>query len=114
VTVRRGLDWMFGFIDHLYTSLRARRNYSALADVHFTVHRYTHARVLESSLVVSWQWISKEPITGKCPELNESSPDNPMIHFNITLQSTSVYLSLVFILFDKILYTFLFCAIFIL
>jgi hypothetical protein len=48
VTIRRGLDWLFGFIDQAY---------SAIADMHFTVHRYTHYGS-QSSVVVSWQQIS--------------------------------------------------------
>jgi hypothetical protein len=41
------LDWMFGFIDTLFTQLEPTGNYSATAiSTHFTVHRYTRTRVL--------------------------------------------------------------------
>jgi hypothetical protein len=48
VTIRRALDWMIGYIDTLHTLLGTTGNYSAIADLHthFTVHRYTHTRVL--------------------------------------------------------------------
>jgi hypothetical protein len=42
VTYRRGLDWMIGFIDTLYTPLGTTDNYSAVTDLQFTVHCYTY------------------------------------------------------------------------
>jgi hypothetical protein len=42
VTIRRGLDWMIGFIEHLYTPLRTARNYSAIADLHTLQIAVTH------------------------------------------------------------------------
>jgi hypothetical protein len=55
VTYRRGLLWMIGFTDTLYTQFGTTDNYSSIADLHFTVHRYTRNRISQSSLVVSWQ-----------------------------------------------------------
>jgi hypothetical protein len=43
---RRILDWLIGIIDTLYTVLGTTRNYSAIADLHTLVHRYTRATVL--------------------------------------------------------------------
>jgi hypothetical protein len=47
VNYRRGLDWMIGFIDTLYTPLGTAGNYSAVADLH-TLH-FTVAYTLVSS-----------------------------------------------------------------
>jgi hypothetical protein len=47
VTIRRGLDWMIGFIETLYTPLGTTGNYSVIADLHtlqFTVTQ-THTPV---------------------------------------------------------------------
>jgi hypothetical protein len=48
VNIGRGLNWMIGFIDRLYTPLSTARNYSAIADPHilqFTVlHTHTHSK----------------------------------------------------------------------
>jgi hypothetical protein len=41
VTIEGGMDWMIGFIDHLYTVLGTTGNYSAVLDLH-PLHRYTH------------------------------------------------------------------------
>jgi hypothetical protein len=54
------LDWMFGFIDTLYTPLGTTGNYSAIAVLHTLQFAVTHTSVLSllhSPLVVSWQRI---------------------------------------------------------
>jgi hypothetical protein len=46
--IRRGTDWVIGFIDTLYTLLGTTGNYSAIANLHtlqFTVI-HTHTSVL--------------------------------------------------------------------
>jgi hypothetical protein len=58
VVIRRGLDGIFGFIALIHLA-RNYKKYNAIADLHFTVYRYTHITVL-SSLVVSRQRTSKE------------------------------------------------------
>jgi hypothetical protein len=42
MTIRQGLDWLIGFIDHLYTALITTRNYSAVADLHTLQFTVTH------------------------------------------------------------------------
>jgi hypothetical protein len=42
VTYRRGLDWMIGFIDTLYTPLLTTGNYSAMANVRTLQFTVTH------------------------------------------------------------------------
>jgi hypothetical protein len=42
VTIRRGLDWMIGFIDTLYTPLGTTCNYSATADLQTVQFTFTH------------------------------------------------------------------------
>jgi hypothetical protein len=51
VTLRRGMDWMIGFIGHLHTPLGTTSNYSAIAHLHTLPFTVTHI------LVVSWQRI---------------------------------------------------------
>jgi hypothetical protein len=51
VTLRRGLDWMIGFIDTLYTPLGSTGNYSAIADLHTS--RYTVTHTLRFSVFTS-------------------------------------------------------------
>jgi hypothetical protein len=46
VTYRSVLDWIIRFIDTLFTQLRTAGNYSAIADLHTTVHRCTRTRIL--------------------------------------------------------------------
>jgi hypothetical protein len=40
------MDRMIGFIDTLLTQLGTTGNYSAITDLHITVHRYTRTRIL--------------------------------------------------------------------
>jgi hypothetical protein len=40
---RRGLVWMIGFIDTLFTQLGTTGNYSAIADLHTLQFTVTHA-----------------------------------------------------------------------
>jgi hypothetical protein len=40
----RALDWMIGFIDHLYTALEKPGNYSAIADLHSLKFTVTNAQ----------------------------------------------------------------------
>jgi hypothetical protein len=42
VTTRRGLDWLIGFTDYLYTPHRTTGNYSAIANLHNS--QFTTAR----------------------------------------------------------------------
>jgi hypothetical protein len=42
VTIRRGMDWMIGFIDTLYTLLGNIGNYLAIADLHTSQFTVTH------------------------------------------------------------------------
>jgi hypothetical protein len=59
VTIRRGIDWMIGFIDTLYTPLGTTGSYSAIADLHTLQFAVTHTHInvlslLHSLLVMSW------------------------------------------------------------
>jgi hypothetical protein len=45
VIIRRGLDWMIGFIDILYTTLTNTVNYSAIVDLHTLQFAVTHTLV---------------------------------------------------------------------
>jgi hypothetical protein len=65
--IRRGLDWMIGFIDTLYTVLDDYRQYSAVAILHTFQFTVAHAlgfpafcnRILATDLSQShWQFIS--------------------------------------------------------
>jgi hypothetical protein len=59
VTIRRGVDWMIGFIDHIHNSLTAGY-YIGTANLHtlqFTVTPTSVLSLLQSSLAVSWQRI---------------------------------------------------------
>jgi hypothetical protein len=56
VTIRRVWDWIPGFIDTLYTSLRIIINYGAITELHTLHFTVTHTSDL-SSLVASWQRI---------------------------------------------------------
>jgi hypothetical protein len=42
VTIRRGMDWMIEFIDHLYTPHVTARNYSATAYIYILQFIATH------------------------------------------------------------------------
>jgi hypothetical protein len=50
VTIRQMFRLDIRFIDHLYNTLGATRNDSIIADLHFTVHRYTWTRILSLHL----------------------------------------------------------------
>jgi hypothetical protein len=43
VTIRRGLEWMTGFIDTFYIPLGITGNYSAIADLHTLQFTFKHA-----------------------------------------------------------------------
>jgi hypothetical protein len=47
VTIRRGMDWMIGFINILYTPLRTTGNYSATANLHTLQFTVTPTSVLK-------------------------------------------------------------------
>jgi hypothetical protein len=60
VTIRRGMDWMTGFIGTLFTAFGARDNYSATAKprtLQFPAGNTSVLSLLRSPLSVSWQWI---------------------------------------------------------
>jgi hypothetical protein len=67
VTYRRVLDWMIGFYKHLKHTSQNCRQYSAIADLHFIVHRCTCIRVLR---------------------LHQSYPGNGFITVTLQLQTT--------------------------
>jgi hypothetical protein len=57
VTITRGLNWMIGVFDHLYTQLVTTGNYSATANLYnlqFTVTPTSVLSLLHPPLAVSW------------------------------------------------------------
>jgi hypothetical protein len=55
VTIRRVLDRMIGFTDHLYIALGTTRNYSAVADLHTLQSTVSHTLVFSvfTSLILA-------------------------------------------------------------
>jgi hypothetical protein len=90
VTYKRGFrldDWIYG---HLIHSIRDYRSYSAIADLHFTVHRYTCTRVLSLHQTYPGNGLITDTAAHMKSSLHSLIPFLPLLLSHIRLPSLSV------------------------